>query len=102
MRVKFLQSGGFVGAPRGVELDSARLPADDARELQALVQESGILQSGEFRSPAGRDLRLYEIQLDSGAGIIAVTYDDHTLPEQARGLVSFLRRKAKPRDQDER
>jgi hypothetical protein len=98
MRVRFLQSGGIVGASRGVELESARLSAADARELQALVQSSGILESGEFRSPAGRDLRVYEIQIESGAGIVAVTFDDRTLPEQARPLVSFLRRNAKPRD----
>jgi hypothetical protein len=100
MRVKFVQSGGVVGAPRGVELESARLSAGDARELQELVQASGILESGKFLSPAGRDLRLYEIQIESGSGIIAVTFDDHTLPEQARPLVSFLRRNAKPQDRD--
>ena len=100
MRVKFLQSGGVVGAPRGVELESGRLPADDARELQTLVQASGILESGTFLSAAGRDLRLYEIEIESGAGIVAVTFDDHTLPEQARPLVSFLRRSAKPQDRD--
>jgi hypothetical protein len=98
MRVKFLQSGGVVGAARGVELESARMPADEARELQQLVHASGILESGEFLSAAGRDLRLYEIQIESGAGIIAVTFDDHTLPEQARPLVSFLRRNAKPQE----
>lgn len=102
LRVKFVQSGGIVGAPRRCELESSRLPADDARELQSLVQASGLLESGEFLSPGARDLRLYEIQVESGAGIVAVTFDDRTLPEQARPLVSFLRRCAKPSDGDER
>lgn len=96
MRVKFLQTGGVVGAVRGCELDSSTLPPEEARELASLVQASGIAASGEFLSPAGRDLRLYEIQVESGADNVAVTFDDRTLPEQARALVSFLRRNAKP------
>ncbi len=52
MRVKFLQSGGVVGAVRGCELDSARLAPDDARELESLVRDSGITESGEFLAPA--------------------------------------------------
>ena len=98
MRVKFLQSGGVVGAARGCELDSSRLDADDARELESLVRESGLSASGEFLTPDARDLRLYEIHVESGAGVVAVRYDDETLPEQARPLLSFLRRNAKPQE----
>ena len=96
MRVKFLQTGGVVGAVHGCELDSSTLPPEEARELESLVHASGISASGEFLTPAGRDLRLYEIHVESGAGNVAVTFDDRTLPEQARPLVSFLRRNAKP------
>lgn len=97
MRVTFLQSGGVIGAMRGCELDSASLLPDDARELESLVLSSGITQSGEFLSPDGRDLRLYEIRVENGAGIVSVTFDDWTLPTEARPLVSYLRRNAKPR-----
>lgn len=97
MRVTFLQSGGVVGAVRGCELDSGSLLPDEARELESLVLSSGITESGEFLSPEGRDLRLYEIRVENGSNIVAVTFDDRTLPEQARPLVSYLRRNAKPR-----
>jgi len=97
MRVTFLQSGGVVGAVRGCELDSSLLPPDEARELEALVRSSGLTASGEFLSPEGRDLRLYEIRVEKGTNIVAVTFDDRTLPEDARPLVSLLRRNAKPR-----
>ena len=97
MRVTFLQSGGVVGVVRGCELDSASLPPDDARELESLVLASGISASGEFLSPEGRDLRLYEIRVDNGTDVATVTFDDRTLPERARPLVSYLRRNAKPR-----
>jgi hypothetical protein len=100
MRVKFLQTGGVVGAVHGCELDSSSLPPEVARELESLVRASGISASGEFLSPAGRDLRLYEIHLESDTGNVAVTFDDQTLPDQARPLVGFLRRNAKPRGLD--
>jgi hypothetical protein len=97
MRVTFLQSGGVVGAVRGCELDSGSLQPDEARELESLVLSSGITESGEFLSLEGRDLRLYEIRVENGSKVVAVTFDDRTLPEQARPLVSYLRRNAKPR-----
>jgi hypothetical protein len=97
VRVTFVQSGGVVGARRACELDSSQLSRDEARELESLVTESQLLASGDHRSPRGRDLRLYEIQVDNGAKTVSVTFDDLTLPERARPLVGFLRRKAKPR-----
>jgi hypothetical protein len=97
VRVTFVQSGGVAGVPRGCELDSSVLPAGEARELESLVMESGLVASGVHRSPAARDLRLYEIRVQDGAENVSVTYDDQTLPERARPLVSFLRRNARPR-----
>ena len=100
MRVKFVQSGGVVGAMRECELDSSSLPPEEARELESLVRSSGLSASGEFLTPAARDLRLYEIHVEGGAGSVAVTFDDHSLPERARPLVSFLRRNSKPQGRE--
>ena len=97
VRVRFLQTGGLVGAVRGVDLESARMLPDDAREMTDLVDASGIVVSGEYLSSEKRDLRLYEIHVDREGGTISVTFDDETMPEPARPLVSFLRRNARPR-----
>ncbi|MGH7655591.1 MAG: protealysin inhibitor emfourin [Gemmatimonadaceae bacterium] len=97
VRVTFVQSGGVVGARRGCELDTSQLPRDEARELESLVTDSQLVASGDHRSPGGRDLRLYEIHVENGAQTVRVTFDDLTLPERARPLVGFLRRKAGPR-----
>lgn len=96
MRVRFVQSGGVAGVPRTCDLDTTTLPTDDARELASLVVESRLPAAGTFLSPAARDLRSYEIHVESDAGSVAVTFDDHTLPERARPLVTFLRRNARP------
>jgi hypothetical protein len=37
MKVRFVQSGGFVGAVRACELDTAALAPDAAREVERLV-----------------------------------------------------------------
>jgi hypothetical protein len=97
LRVKFVQSGGIVGGVSGCELESASLAPEDARELETLVRASGLLKSGEFLSTAGRDLRSYEIEVAGDSATVSVRFDDATLPEQARPLVSFLRRNSKPR-----
>lgn len=96
MRVRFVQSGGLIGASRGCDLDTATLPMDEGRELASLVSESRLPASGVFLSGAARDLRSYEIHVESDAGSAAVTFDDDTLPDRARPLVSFLRRNARP------
>jgi len=96
MRVSFRQSGGVVGAVRACVLDSARLAPDDARELEELVRASGLSASGAFLTPEARDLRLYEIEVESEKENVRVTFDDQSLPEQARPLLSFLRRNARP------
>jgi hypothetical protein len=95
--VRFLQSGGVAGAVRGVEYDVATMISDDAQALADLVNESGLTLSGEFLSPASRDARVYEIHLVFEVRTVSVTFDDGTLPEQARALVGFLRRNANPR-----
>ena len=97
VRVTFVQSGGIVGAARACELDSSLLPADEARELESLVAASELGSSGDYRSPNARDLRSYEIRVEDEARRVSVTFDDRTLPERARPLVSFLRRNSRPR-----
>lgn len=97
VRVTFVQSGGVAGVPRECEMDTALLPPEDARELEALVAASALPVSGDYRSAEARDLRVYEIRIGSDAGGVAVTFDDHTLPESAQPLVSYLRRSAHPR-----
>jgi hypothetical protein len=57
MKIRFVQSGGFVGTVKGCELDTAALAPDAAGELERLVAESGIAGSGVFLSETGWDLQ---------------------------------------------
>jgi hypothetical protein len=97
MKVQFVQSGGFVGAVKGCELDSAALPPDSARELEQLVQGSQLRHSGQFLSDAGRDYQQYDINIEDGDRKVSVTFDDATLPAPVKPLVGLLKKHARPK-----
>lgn len=97
MKVRFLQSGGFVGIVKGCELDTASLAPDEVRELERLVGESGIAGSGIFLSDKARDLQQYEITIEDGNSI-SVVLDDSSVPQAAKPLLGFLKKCARPRN----
>jgi hypothetical protein len=100
MKVQFVQSGGLVGAVKGCEFDTAALAPDMIRELERLVQGSGISESGQFLSAAERDLQQYEIAIEQGGRKVSVVFDDSSIPPSARPLLGFLKKHARPQAPD--
>jgi hypothetical protein len=96
MRVRFVQSGGVAGVMRRCEIDTGSLAPEAARELEALVRASDLPAAGRFLTPAARDLRTYEIDIEGSTGGVSVVFDERTLPERARPLVHFLAGSASP------
>jgi len=109
VKVSFLQSGGFVGAPKGCDVDSALLEPEAAREIEKLVHDSGLTASGKFLSGTARDLKQYEIVLEPGevpdektgkghgSSAVRLVFDDASVPAPARALLSYLKQRARPR-----
>jgi hypothetical protein len=96
MRVQFTQSGGFGGMVRQCTLDTASMDAGEARALEALVKKADLSTPGEQRSVAARDLEEYEISIDDGHGGVTVVRDQSTLSPEAKALVAYLKKCAKP------
>jgi hypothetical protein len=96
MRITFVQSGGFAGMLKGCTIDAADLTADERREFESLVAASGLTESLERFSSAGRDLRQYEIVIEQHATVQRIVCDDRSMPESARPLVAFLAARARP------
>lgn len=94
MKIRFVQSGGFTGLVRVCELDTAALDDGQASELKRLVGQAGIVCSGQHVSAQARDMVLYEISIDDGEEI-EVTFDDSSVPAQARALIGFLKKGAR-------
>lgn len=100
MKIRFIQSGGFLGLLRGCELDTAELAPDIAQELEQIAKTSGISTSGVFFSELGRDLQQYDITIDDGNSEVSVTFDDETLPATAQSLVNYLQEYSRPKTFD--
>lgn len=94
MKVYFLQSGGFAGLVRQCELDTQTLDAEQARELERLVKESGIAASGEYLCEGARDAYQYRITIEEEPPPIVVIFEDGSVPDPARRLVGYLKRHA--------
>jgi hypothetical protein len=97
VRVEFTQSGGLIGAIRRCSLDTSSMDANEAIALEALVKDAGLFSTpGEQRSLTGRDLEDYQISIDDGDGVVTVVRDQSTLTPEARALVAYLKKCAKP------
>jgi hypothetical protein len=95
MKVCYVQSGGFVGALKSCEVNTAELGKQEAEQLEKMVRDSGLSQSASFRSEQARDLKQYEITIEDGSRAICVDFDDQNIPESARTLLVFLQKHAK-------
>ncbi len=100
MKITFMQSGGFVGAIKGCVIDTTEIAPADRQELEALVAASGLMESLERFSASGRDLRQYDVVIESDAGVQRLSCDERSVPEAARPLVAFLSDRARPQPPD--
>ena len=96
MKITFVQSGGFAGMLKGCTIDAADLAPDERQELESLVAASGLTESLERFSSAGRDLRQYEIVIEQHATVQRIVCDDRSVPDAARPLLAFLVARARP------
>jgi Emfourin len=96
MKVGFRQSGGFAGLVRGIDLDTSKLDADQASELEQLVAASGIQGTKSVRKQAAPDQFQYEITIEQDDQISKLSFDEHTLPTAAQPLYRYLKPQARP------
>ncbi|MGK7877379.1 MAG: protealysin inhibitor emfourin [Xenococcaceae cyanobacterium] len=97
MKVAFRQSGGFAGLIEGCDLDTDLLSADEAAQLQSLVEHSGILQAKSEVTPNAQDIFNYQITVETTDGTRHISFDDMTLPESAVSLLEYLQERAEHR-----
>ena len=96
MKIRYREAGGFVGLVRGVDIDTASLPEDEARRVVSLVERAGLV-TDEGRGPVdARDLRGYEIVIELEASRTVVRFDDATVPPAADELLAHLQGQARP------
>jgi hypothetical protein len=96
MKVCYVQSGGFVGAIKSCEVNTADLQQPEAEQLERLVRDSGFKQSGNFLSEQARDQKQFEITIEDESNAICISFDEHNIPPQARTLLGYLQKHARP------
>jgi hypothetical protein len=93
-KIRFRQSGGFAGLVRGCDVAPDDLGAADRRALE------GHAQGTRAAAPAGpspaRDLAVYEIELETDAGVRRLEFDEMNVPDDLAALVERLVKGSKP------
>jgi hypothetical protein len=101
MKVRYRQSGGFAGLVMGCDLDTEKMPPEEAGELTRLVKQAQIERVGTKQSSRGRDLSSYSISVAEGSRVTTARFDDMTVPAHAQPLLDFLKSRAKARPLDD-
>ena len=98
MKIRFVQSGGFVGMLRECEIDTQHLSPEEARRVADLVRTSGIPETGEYveRTREAWDLEMYRVTIEGEGRQVCVIYDELSVPPGARPLLDYLVAQARP------
>lgn len=91
----FQKSGGFIGVDLKYEKDLAQLSSDERKQLEKLIADSGLLNDkNDSRITGGAaDMFHYEFSFKDGSKEHHVRFDDGTLPNSYRPLITFLKDK---------
>ena len=93
-KIRFRQSGGFAGLVRGCDVAPEALRAAERRSLE------GHAQAKSAAAPAGaspaRDLAVYEIEIETDAGVRRLEFDEMNIPKDLAALVERLVKGSKP------
>ena len=100
MRVQFQTEGGiahFPGLSEPVIVDTQELPAEEARELERLIDSAGLFELPATPAPpqGARDYRQYTISVTGARRSHTARVTDPIEDPRVRKLVSYLKAKAK-------
>jgi hypothetical protein len=97
LQIGFERSGGFAGLTIGTDVDTADLPADEARELERLVEKIEASGAGESAAAGKPDRFQYDLTIKRGTESRHVRLAEHELTAEGRELVKRLTERAKKR-----
>lgn len=101
MQIDFASSGGFANLELGYRGDTNTIPEDQAKELERLIESSGIWDLEQEDAPpqpraaAGPpDVIAYRISLSEGPRHTTLWFNDVNAPASVRPLLTYLRKLA--------
>jgi hypothetical protein len=98
VRVHLVRSGGFAGITVQARVDSATLPAEEAKELAALLDRLDLADLSERASypTRGADRFNYDLTIQRGESRYHVALPENAVPPDLRPLLTWLLRHATP------
>ena len=88
MKVAVTETGGVLGFPRRVELDSASLSEDEARELATRSRAVTPAEAPPRRYPGELG---YSVRVEGEDRSVEASYVDSSIPDDVRDLVDWVR-----------
>jgi hypothetical protein len=95
MVIGFQRSGGFAGLTISTAVDTAKLPPDEARELEQLVGKLEASGVGETPAAGKPDRFQYEVTVKRDGETKCYRMAEHELPPAGRELVKRLTERAR-------
>jgi len=92
MKIEFERTGGFTGIPLAVELNTGKLPKEEARELEALIQgiEFFSLPKSLVSPMPEADQFLYRVTVQKGLRKHTIEVSESAAPETLQPLLQRL------------
>ena len=95
MEIGFQRSGGFGGLTMGADVDTEKLPAAEARELEQLVEKLEASGAGETAAPGKPDRFQYEVTVRRGGKERCFRLAEQELTPEGRELMKRLTERAR-------
>lgn len=92
MNIEFVRSGGFAGMRLTANIDSKKLPQDQAAALYKLVEEASFFDLPAEMKPdtPGPDRFEYQVVINSKGKKNSITVSDAVIPDSLQPLVDYL------------
>lgn len=99
MRISFERTGGFAGITKKTTVDTAELPANEAKTLLQLVEAADLFRLPErITSPSPQSDRFqYKLTVEDNGKHHTVTVSEAALPGTLRPLIEWLKNIAQKR-----
>jgi hypothetical protein len=91
-KIRFRQSGGFVGLVRGCDVEANVLDVADRAALERHAR-SGPTAGAPSKA---RDQIVYEIEMETDAGVRRLEFDEASVPKDLAPVVKALAERSKP------
>jgi hypothetical protein len=92
MQIRYVQSGGFSGMRKSGVVDTRKLPADEVKKVQDLIESAGFFNLPEkFPKPkSGADYFTYSLTVEDGTRSHSVEVSEPSAPESLRPLIRYI------------